>query len=226
MKMIPQMAAYQSNRIGKRRITFGILRCASDMTDTFFNQQMCCHGNDRIQAQQSGRGASDGKVIPLTLCFHPQMSPCFFKRHFHGPATHKPTHALKSRMVKVGRQQGLGFEFPLRVPNQHPANGHWRFARVVPNSGMISGYFNLTWPLPIPLLHLQGRPFGVLIDQDLLPCRTAFALKPRAPSLASGARGSRIIEGGVQVQARDPAGLGQALDLSEEFQSSKAAVRD
>jgi hypothetical protein len=51
-------------------------------------------------------------------------------------------------MLKIRRQQGLGFELLLRVSNQHPANGHRRLTSMVPNGG-IRRDFNLTGAFPI-----------------------------------------------------------------------------
>ena len=39
MNMIPQMPSYQGNRVGKRRIGFGIPSCVTHAASTFFEQE-------------------------------------------------------------------------------------------------------------------------------------------------------------------------------------------
>ena len=225
MEVIPQVPPYQCHRIGKRRMAFGIPSRAAHATDTFFHQQVCRQGDDRIQAQQGRCRARDGPIIPLALRFHPQMSSRFFKRHFHRPATPKPRHDLLGRLIEVGRPQHLRFEPLLRVSNQPPANRHWRFAGVIPNR-CIRSDFDVTRPFPIPLLYLQGDPLGVVIGQQRFPSRAALALEPGASCLSRRTRGSRIIEGCIQTQARDQAGFGQALNLGQQLQNGKATIGD
>ena len=84
------------------------------------------------------------------------MSPRFFKGHFHRPATHKPGQHLRAGILQIGRQQGLWFKARLRVTNQDPADGHRRFARVIPDR-RVRGDLDLTWAF-LPILHRQRAP--------------------------------------------------------------------
>ncbi len=116
-------------------------------------------------------------------------------------------------MIEGGRQQRLRFELLLRVSNQHPANRHRRFAGVIPNR-RIRGHFDFTWPFPIPLIDRERGPLGVVIGQHRLQSGTALAFEPRTSPGAGFTRGRRVIQSRVETQARDQAGLGQALHLS------------
>ena len=123
MDMLPHLPPHPSNRVRKGGARFVIPRRTAHAGRSLFNQQLGGQRDNRIEAQQRWGGAGNGAIIPLTLRFHPQMRPYFFKRHFHRPATDKPGQHLLRGMTEIGRQQGLRFAGLLRISEQGPAEG-------------------------------------------------------------------------------------------------------
>src|SRR5215213_496740 len=56
----------------------------------------------------------------LCVRLESQMSTHLLEGHFQLPAHHKPGEDLLRIGVKVGTQEGLGFELFLRIAHQHP----------------------------------------------------------------------------------------------------------
>src|SRR6266568_646222 len=92
---------------------------------------------DRHQRKESeqGRGsAQNGKVGPLSLRLHTQMSADLMKGHFHLPSQNEPFQDNLGLSLLIGTQKRLGIELSLRVPNEHPTDGDRWQSVVIPDS--------------------------------------------------------------------------------------------
>jgi hypothetical protein len=127
-------------------------------------------------------------------------------------------------MLQIGRQQGLRLEALLRVPDQDPAEGHRRFARVIPDR-RVRGDLDLTWAFPIPIVNGQLTPLRLLISQHRLQGRPAFPFEAGATALSRCTWRRGIIEGGIETQARDHTYPGQLRHSIKQFQGRKTAIR-
>src|SRR5262245_42164435 len=99
MAMTPYPSPDPGKGIRKGRMSFAIPGRASHAGCSLLAQAVGGQCDNRVEAQQRWRRASNGALIPLALCFHAQMPPRFFKRHFHPPATDKPGPLNLSQFV-------------------------------------------------------------------------------------------------------------------------------
>src|SRR5687768_16150908 len=130
------------------------------------------------------------------------MSTGLFKRHFKLPTLNKITNDVKRRQLYIRTKQCLGLKAPLGIANEHPANWHGRFTRVIPHRSL-RGQLDGSWPLTIPSCHRDLLPYRFLIHSDLSYCRQPLAFFARSSLLAPWSRSCRFIEGGIEAQSRD-----------------------
>src|SRR5947209_12780483 len=91
--------------------------------------------DQRKEREQGRGGAQDGKISPLTLRLHAQMSTDLMKSDFHLPSQNKPLQDGLGPSLLIGAQECLGIELPLRVSNEHPPDRDGRQSAVIPDSG-------------------------------------------------------------------------------------------
>ena len=121
---------------------------------------------------------------------------------FQLPAHYKPTEDLLRIGLKVGTQQGLGFELSFRITDQNPAHGHREQARGVPH-GRLGRDFDHTLPAPVPAGDLGRFPNSVRVFGHHRKVGQPRALYARSPYLMGGSWRSRFIKGSIQAQAAD-----------------------
>lgn len=81
------MLSNHSQRVREGGPEFDIPSRLADGQPTALNMPMRQQGHEREQPQQSGRGAQDGLVRPLTLGLDAQMRPDFVEGDFNGLIT-------------------------------------------------------------------------------------------------------------------------------------------
>ena len=120
--------------------------CGSSLDDrAAFLECVGGQGNPGKQAHQDGRSAGDGPVRPLALDFHSQVSSHLLEGRLQLPSQHKPFHHLRRSHCRIGAQESLGVEFTLAVPDQNPADGYGRLARVIPEGRLVSQFQPVPW---------------------------------------------------------------------------------
>ncbi len=72
--------------------------------------------DQRKEREQRRGGAQDGKVGPLPLRLHAQMSAYLMKGHFHLPSQNKPFQDGLGLSLLISAQKRLGIELPLAGP--------------------------------------------------------------------------------------------------------------
>ena len=87
----------------------------------------------------------------MTLGLDTQMSADFLKRHLDLPAPEEPLQNVAGFLVELGAEQSASFELALGIPHQNPTDRHWRQARVIPDSGSRSQFYE-TRTLTIPVI--------------------------------------------------------------------------
>ena len=125
-----------------------------------FLQSVGGQSGPREEAQQDGSGAGDGQVGPLALGFNAQMGSSFLEGDLQLPTQDKPFQDLGRVSRRVGGQQSLGIEGTFGVSDQHPADGHRRFARAVPDGGLgseLSIFIAIRPAFSRTLGHLEAR---------------------------------------------------------------------
>ncbi len=83
-------------------------------------------GDQRKEREQGRGGAQDGKIGPLPLRLHAQMSTDLMKSDFQLPSQNKPLQDGLSRSLLIGAQKRLGIELPdagSRMSTQRIATG-------------------------------------------------------------------------------------------------------
>ena len=63
--------------------------------------------NQGKESQQGRSGSGNGLLRPLALGLHPQVTPTFFKSHFHVPAQYKPLYNLVWGQLQAGAEECL-----------------------------------------------------------------------------------------------------------------------
>src|SRR6266852_3998688 len=121
--------------------------------------------DQRKDSEQGRSGAQDGKVGPLSLCLHSQMSANLMKGYFQWPAQHKPLQDSLGTSLLIGTQKRLRIELSLWVPNEHPADRH-RWQSVVIPDGCVAGQFDHACGPAIPG-HAQTLPDSGWIGEAL-----------------------------------------------------------
>src|SRR5437868_1847482 len=101
------------------------------------------------QAQQDGRGTSDGFVGPLALGFDAQMLSDVAKGGFHLPAAHEAGQNEGRDEGQGGGQQSLWVEFASDIADDDEANRNRWQASVIPNR-CASGNVQLTRLVVVP----------------------------------------------------------------------------
>jgi hypothetical protein len=174
---VPELLAHRCNGIGKGGLCLGIPGSLTDREVAFLGQTMRQQGDDREESQQDWRSAGDREVGPLTLGLDSQMSSDFLKGHLHLPAPEEPLQNFARLLVELGAEQSASFEFAQRISHQDPTDGYWRQARVIPDSGTRSQFYQ-TLTLPIPVIDEQPLPLRVAVVKDLLQRRQSASDEP------------------------------------------------
>src|SRR5436309_13575299 len=81
--------------------------------------------DQRKESEQCRSGAQDGKVRPLPLRLHAQMSADLMKGDFHLPSQHKPLEDSLRLSLLIGTQQRLRIKLSQRVAKEHPTDRDW-----------------------------------------------------------------------------------------------------
>src|SRR5260221_6342734 len=114
--------------------------------------------DQRKESEQCRGGTQDGKVGPLPLRLHAQMSADLMKSDFHLPSQNKPLQDGLGTSLLIGAQKRLGIELSLRISNEHPTDRDRWQSVVIPDSGF-ARQFDRTCGPAIPS-HGDARPVG------------------------------------------------------------------
>src|SRR5829696_4417968 len=123
--MCPQILTYHRQRICKGRVCFVVPGCLPE-----YNLRTSCHPlvnqqrNEREKGQECRGGSSYRSLRPLPLRLESEMSPHLLEAHLQLPAHHEPGEDLLWIGLKGGTEESLGFERPLRIAHQDPAQGY------------------------------------------------------------------------------------------------------
>ena len=151
------------------------------------------------------------------------MRACLLEGDFHSPASDEPLQHLDGVTLKVGRKQRLRLESVRRVTHDHPADGNRRQTRVIPERGRRRD-FDHTLCAAIPSGDRLPSPPGRPIFEHGGKGRQSHPLQARSPILSRLARWRRLIERGIQAQARNH---GHALAHSlKQFKCGETTVGD
>ena len=82
------------------------------------------------------------------------MRPGFFPGDLPRPPSHEPGQHLREAISELRGEQGLGLELPVGVPNQYPAQGYGREARVIPHR-RVRADLHLSGATAIPIVNGQ-----------------------------------------------------------------------
>ena len=129
------------------------------------------------------------------------------------PADHGATTTIASRSVQ-------GRLFAAWIAHQHPADRHLH-AGVMPERGA-GGDVDAAFGAAIPAIDPDPMPGCGGIGQPVQQARQASAFDPPSPECARLARGSGLIQTGVEPQPRDHAQV--PTHVAQEFDRGKAAV--
>ena len=158
-------------------------------------------GDDREEAEQSRCDAQNGKISPLALGLHAEMSSSLVEGDFHLPAPWKPLNNFLGGDGEIRAQQGLRLEPLLRIADDDPADGQSRFADMKPHCGA-GREFDLAFLFAIPFMNGELFPLRALVFGNLLKCRQTLTFFARAASLPQGVFGGRI-ESRIHVKANN-----------------------
>ena len=180
-------------------------------------------GHDGEQAEQAGRGASDGLVGPLPLGLDTEVVADFSEGDLQLPALREPAEDLQRLLRQVGAEQGLRVEAPAGVAQQHPADRHDWHAGVAPDGG-IGADLHHALAFAVPVGHDHALPRRGWVGQHRGQGRQALALGARPTEGLELARRGRGVERSVEPQTGD---AGHALldKAGEELESGETAVR-
>src|SRR5215210_3880569 len=159
-------------------------------------------GDQREQPQEGWCGSSDRQIRPLPLRLKSQMPAHLLEGYFQLPAHHEPGEDLLRIGLKVGTQEGLGFELSFGIAHQHPAHGHGEQACRVPY-GRSRSYLDHALAAPVPVSDLDGLPNGCTVFGHLRKVGQPLTLYARPPYLPTTTWSSRLVEGGIQPEAGD-----------------------
>jgi len=126
-----------------------------------------CHGTGTERVAAAGRWfmvaclACDGAgtLRPLALRLDAQVTAGFLEGDLQSPALDEPGRDRRRGDAEVGAKQRLGAELPLRVADQHPAQGHRRQAGVGPDR-RAGGDLDRALAGTVPVRHHGSGPNG------------------------------------------------------------------
>jgi hypothetical protein len=98
------------------------------------------------------------------------VSADFLEGYFNLPAPEKPLQDLTWLLIELRAEQSACFKLALGIPDQHPTDGHRGQARVVPDRGAGSHFYQ-TLALAVPVLNFQALPDRVPVGKNLLERR-------------------------------------------------------
>jgi hypothetical protein len=198
----PQVLAYHGDRIRERGLDFAIPYRLTNRQRVLFRDLARPQGDHREEPQQGWGGAGDGPRVPLPLRFQTQMGTGLLPGHFEAPPEDKPLQDLDGVHRQVRTQHGLGFERLLGVAHQHPADGQRRHSRVIPH-GCGRDELHTSGPCAIPATQRRRHPQRGRVGQDPGQSGQALAFEVWPAMLAWLPMWSRVVQGGIQPQARD-----------------------
>src|SRR4051812_18489688 len=131
------------------------------------------------------------------------MAAGFLEGGLDAPAADEPAQDVHWVGVQVGAQEGLWLFLTLWIAHQHPAD-RYLHAGVMPERGA-GGDVEPAFGAAIPAINPDPMPGRGWIGQPLRQARQASAFDPGSAEGARRARGSRLIQTGVEPQSRDHA---------------------
>src|SRR5215212_6441942 len=182
---------------------------------------------DHTEQGQKCRGrALDRHLRALPLGLQAQALTNCLKRGLHLPASHEPRNDLSRIGREVSAQQGLALEIPLRVADQHPADGHGGKPRGVPD-GRLGGGVHRASCITVPATHRDRRPSRLRVLDHRRGVREALALQARPSHLAWLAWRGRFVQSGIEPEAGDEGdGVLQMPATIQEFQGGIPTICD
>jgi hypothetical protein len=152
------MLTNEGQRIRKSGESFGIPGRLTTRQRLTLEQLMSKDGDQRKESEKCGGGAQDGKVGPLSLRLHSQMSSDLVKGDFHLPPQNEPFQDGLVLSLLIGTQKRLGIEQSLRVSDEHPPDGDWWQSGVIPQVSLASSTVRVVPPYHATVTGCQTVP--------------------------------------------------------------------